>query len=419
MKIYDSYKNTDVQWIGKIPSHWSFGKMKYQLSNNDGGAWGDDLKNENTGTIVIRSTEITIDGKWNLSNPMKRLLSDTELKKTLLCSGDIIITKSSGSPDHIGKSVIVNSEVEKLRCSFSNFVQRIRFKNFNPKLYHYILNNYITREQYRFLTQSSIGLGNLNSTTLNEIILPLIPISEQQKILSFLDNKTSLIDSLIEKIQKKNNLLKEKRLKLVEDILLNSEVKRIQLKHLVDLVKRPIHRDNDNSYTKIGMYNWARGIFKHPSKKGSDLGDSTFNYIKEGDFLLSGQFSWEGSVSIVEKEFNDCIASHRFHILNVKKNLILNEYLWSYFTSQEGHFLLKENSPGSAGRNRPLNIMNLLKEKLPYPKMSLQLEIQRLVIETNEFEKYSKQKIKLLKEYRQSLISSVVTGKVRIMEDMV
>ena len=209
MKIYNSYKETGVEWIGEIPSHWDFGEMRYQLSNNDGGVWGKDVENENDGTVIIRSTEITIDGNWDLSNPMKRLLTNPEIEKTILFEGDIVLTKSSGSQDHIGKSVIVNSEVENLKCCYSNFVQRLRFKNYNPKLYHYILNNYIVREQYRYLTQSTTGLGNLNSTTLNEIKIPYIPLPEQQQIVSFLDTKTSLIDSFIEKTQQKIELLKD------------------------------------------------------------------------------------------------------------------------------------------------------------------------------------------------------------------
>ena len=210
---------------------------------------------------------------------------------------------------------------------------------------------------------------------------------------------------------------KEKRLKLVEDVILNSNTKRVRLGYVVDLVKRPIDRENNETYTKIGMYNWGRGIFKYPSELGSDLGDSTFNYLKECDLLLSGQFSWEGSVSLVEQEQDNCISSHRFHILNGIEGKILNEYLWSYFTSQEGHFLLNENSPGSAGRNRPLNIGKLLKEKIPVPEMEVQMEIQRLVIETNNYEKYSKRRTELLKEYRQSLISEVVTGKLKVTKD--
>ena len=129
---------------------------------------------------------------------------------------------------------------------------------------------------------------------------------------------------------------------------------------------------------------------------------------------MSGQFSWEGSVSMVGKEVHNCISSHRFHILMGRKDIVLNEYLWSYFTSQEGHFLLTENSFGSSGRNQPLNIGRLLKEKIPIPELSFQLKIKELVDYTRRFEKHSKRNIELLKEYRQSLISEVVTGKRKV-----
>ena len=113
---------------------------------------------------------------------------------------------------------------------------------------------------------------NLRQDRLKATRVFIPPFHEQKQIVSFLDNKTSLIDSLIEKTQQKIELLKEKRLKLIEDILLNPDTKRIRLKHVVNLVKRPIQREENKTFTKIGMYNWGRGIFKYPSEKGSELG---------------------------------------------------------------------------------------------------------------------------------------------------
>ena len=124
---------------------------------------------------------------------------------------------------------------------------------------------------------------NLRQDRLKSIPVFIPSIKEQKQIVSFLDKKNILINSIIEKIQIKIRLLKEKKLKLIENILLDSGTKRIQLKHIVNLVKRPVKRENNKDYTKIGMYNWGRGVFKYPSEKGSDLGDSSFNFLKEGD----------------------------------------------------------------------------------------------------------------------------------------
>ena len=51
----------------------------------------------------------------------------------------------------------------------------------------------------------------------NPIVIP--PLSEQQQIVSFLDNKTTLIDSLIKKTQRKSELLKEKRTSLINEVV--------------------------------------------------------------------------------------------------------------------------------------------------------------------------------------------------------
>ena len=212
-------KDSGVEWIGEIPSHWEFGRMKFQLSRNDGGVWGENLENNDEGTIVIRSTEISIDGKWDLSNPVSRSITASEFQKCQLKEGDIVVTKSSGSFKHIGKSVVVNKRIEGLNCCYSNFVQRIRFKRHLPKLYHYILNSYIVREQYRFQTQSTTGLGNLNRSSLDEILLPLIPLYTQFQISQYLDKKTSQFDSLIEKLQRKIVFLKEYQQSLISNVV--------------------------------------------------------------------------------------------------------------------------------------------------------------------------------------------------------
>jgi type I restriction enzyme S subunit len=260
-------------------------------------------------------------------------------------------------------------------------------------------------------TRINLRQDKLTST---HVLLP--PLSEQEQIVQFLDKKTDLIDKLIKCIQDRIDLLKEKRLSLIDKVIHDKDIERVRLKYLVDLINRPVTEYDTTNYTRIGMYNWGRGIFKYEEEIGSELGDSDFSFIKEGDLILSGQFSWEGSVSLVESEFDNCIVSHRFHILKGKDDVLLNEYLWGYFTSQEGHFLLDINSNGFAGRNRPLNIGKLLKEKIPIPRVEIQNEIKKIVEIERMNRKYSDKLINLLQEYRQSLISNVVTGKIKVIE---
>ena len=124
MKAYPKYKDSGVIWFKNIPASWSAGKLKFRLSNNDGGVWGKDV--EENGTVVLRSTEITLNGSWRIEDPAVRKLTDAEMEKALLILGDLLITKSSGSKAHTGKTALVDHHVAKLKACYSNFTQRIR-----------------------------------------------------------------------------------------------------------------------------------------------------------------------------------------------------------------------------------------------------------------------------------------------------
>ena len=443
MKRYDSYKDSGIEWIGEIPSVWKFGKMKYQLSNNDGGVWGSDVENENDGTVVIRSTEITIDGQWDLSNPMKRLLTDSEIEKTLLYSGDIVLTKSSGSPNHIGKSVIVNSEVENLKCCYSNFVQRLRFRNYNSKLYHYILNNHVVREQYRYLTQTTTGLGNLNGTTLNEVFLPFIPLSEQQQIVSFLDTKTSLIDSLIEKTQRKIELLKEKRTSLINELVTKGLNTNVEMRD--SGVEWIGEIPNHWRTSKLGFYTTKIGSGSTPRGGSEVYVDSGVPFIRSQNVHFDGlkmknishiepetHQSMKGSTVIkddvllnitggsigrccvvnIEGEMN---TNQHVSIIRTTKNL-LNIFLNYILNSDVGQSQVVYNISG--GNREGLTIEGIRDFRITLPPLNEQQQIVEYLDEQTQLIdntiSIEEKRIELLKEYRQSLISEVVTGKRKV-----
>ena len=140
MNPYPEYKDSGVEWIGEIPSHWLFGSMKYILSKNDGGIWGDDVEGENDGVFVIRPTEIQISGKWDLTSPMKRLISLEEKEKYKLFEGDIVVTKSSGSSLHIGKSDLPDIEKEKVFKNLLSYIVRRNICGLTTKNYNNIFN---------------------------------------------------------------------------------------------------------------------------------------------------------------------------------------------------------------------------------------------------------------------------------------
>ncbi len=195
MRKYESYKDSGIEWIGEIPSHWEAMKLGMLLSANDGGVWG----NDGGDTYVLRSTEINVDGTWNFEEePAKRDLSATEINKALLIEGDLLVTKSSGSELHIGKTAIVDYRVAKMNCCYSNFMQRLRIRNENnARLYFYFLNSLLAREQYNYLSNTTTGLANLGAEILSNVKVPVPTPDEQIVLAKYLDRRTADIDQLI------------------------------------------------------------------------------------------------------------------------------------------------------------------------------------------------------------------------------
>ena len=211
---YAAYKDTGVQWLGAIPVHWEVKPLKTALIRNDSGVWGDDFDED--GSIVLRSTEQTADGRWKIAEPARRRLSARDAASARLSVGDLIVTKSSGSADHIGKTTIVDTRIAAMKCCYSNFMQRLRVSaDHVPRFFWYFMNSRAGREQLVMSSSTTTGLGNLNGSILASTNFPLAPPAEQRAVANFLDRETAKIDALVAKKERLIELRREKRTALI------------------------------------------------------------------------------------------------------------------------------------------------------------------------------------------------------------
>lgn len=248
--------------------------------------------------------------------------------------------------------------------------------------------------------------------------IPTPDLQEQQAIADFLDRETSKLDSLITAKERLLDLLRERRAALVHHSTELEATRWLRFGAVASQVQRAVTRDHAASYQPVGLLNRGRGIFHKKPTLGSELGDSSFFWLAEGDLIFSGQFAWEGAVALAGAEDAGRVASHRYPLFRANPGRAETGFLFAFFTSPRGQFLLSENSRGAAGRNRPLNVRTLVKEQIPVPPLSHQAGVAAFVQVEKRVRQTIAKQLARLREQRIALISAAVTGRIDVREEL-
>ena len=192
MKRYDSYKDSGVEWIGEIPSGWEKSPIKYYY-NYKKGSRGQELTKtyiqDNLGVYPVYSGQTENEG-------ILGTISDFEFD----FPEGVIFTTTVGVK-------MMSTKVLKNKFSLSqNCLIMIPKKEVNSDFVNYFISIdwFFRKLQFPKILQPSLRMEDID-----QYFFYYPPLSEQQQIVSFLDDKTSLIDSCIEKNQRKIKLLKE------------------------------------------------------------------------------------------------------------------------------------------------------------------------------------------------------------------
>ena len=281
-----------------------------------------------------------------------------------------------------------------------------------PRYAHHLLRSPAFQEEfYRWGHGIVADLWTTRYGDMKNIRLRVPDLATQRQIADFLDRETARIDLLIEKKQRLVDMVAPRLDALIHEARKRGNWRRFGF--CAQTTPRPIPHNQDATYVPLGLYNRGRGFFRKPETAYDDLGESSFFFVEEGDLVFSGQFAWEGAVGFVPEREHGSVVSHRYPVYTGIKG-VLSDYLFAYFRSHHGQFLMDNCSRGAAGRNRPLNTRILEKEKIPVPNIELQQRVAKVI----EFERRLKEKtapsIDRLKEYRSALITAAVTGQIDV-----
>ncbi len=433
-KGYEKYKDSGVNWIDEIPNSWAVRKLKH-IANITGGSTPE------SETTKYWDGDIPWVTPVDLSSVTNHLILDTKRKITkegLDSCGTTLVPKDSiilSTRAPIGSIAVAGVEL----CT-NQGCKAITTKVGNPFFYYYQL--LIWKE-----VLESFGAGatfkELPSSELKDFWITEPSFEEQEVIVNYLDRKTSQIAQLIAQKEKLIELLQEKRQAVINEAVTRGLNQNVKLKDsgIEWLGKIPAHWEVKKlKYLASGVLtgktpNTDRTDYFEPEEVDwftpSDFNDQlvlensrrkiSSKAIKENavllfrkdSVLLIGIGATLGKIGILKYD-----ASCNQQINAITFNELINPLFGLYYLSR-----IREQMQ-SASTASTLAILNQSGTKdlmITCPPISEQNEIVRWIQDKlpQIEEAISKIKVQIekLHEYRQSLISEVVTGKVDVRED--
>ena len=271
LQPYSLYKPSGVPWLGDVPVYWDVPSLKHVCSRYAlYGANVSAAKYLQSGIRFLRTSDITDTGNLNEDGVF---LPEATVRDYMLNDGDILLSRSGT----VGRSFLYQSNLHG-PCSYAGYLVRfIPGERVIPK-YIFFFTKTASFEGFLRSVAISSTIENVNANKYSAAKLPLPPLSEQKSIVIHLSKKTYQIDSLIEKLQRKVELLKERRTALISQCVTKGLDPNAEMK--------------DSGVEWIGEVpiNWERSSLKYSMiiLMGQSPSSENCNYDQIGKPFLQG-----------------------------------------------------------------------------------------------------------------------------------
>ena len=437
---YAEYKDSGVEWLGKIPSHWEISSLKRCVDGCTNGIWGSEPEENSDNTVVLRVADFDRN-KLEISEDKLTLrnISLKESESRLLKKGDLLIEKSGGGDKTLVGCVVLFDK--DFRAVTSNFVAKMTPKiGYESSFLKYAFSLlYDGRVNYASIKQTT-GIQNLDSDAylMEKFVFP--EKNEQTQIANFLDHETAQIDTLIDKQQTLIQLLKEKRQAVISHAVTkglnpNMPMKDSGVEWLGEVpehwnfatVRRYLLEHRQGYYTSDPYVDDGTKLLRITDLR--ELGEidikecpmvsqtqSLKNYLlKEGDVVFA-RTGGAGSFGVIPKLKEDvAYASYliRFRFL---PRFFDTEYLRFMLIADSFQLAVKSNIHGGVTQN--IHAEDIKNTFVASPPLEEQNKISSyLIAQTNSYADLinkAEQAIQLMQERRTALISAAVTGKIDV-----
>ena len=437
-KKYPSYKNSGVEWLGVVPEHWGVNRFCYLFDEN---------KKKNIG---LQETNVLSLSYGNIKekniNDNKGLLPESFETYQIIESNDIVFRFTDLQNDKRS----LRSAISKYHGIITSAYIAVKTKQ-NADFYNYLFRAYDLQKVFY-----SMGEGmrqSLKMDELNKMPVVLPSEDEQKRIVSFLDTETTRIDKLISKQEKLIELLEEQRKSIISHAVTKGlnpnalmkdsgvewlgrvpcdwqyySIKRT-IKVLTDYTANGSFADlaKNVNYLDYGFSRLVRltDLREDLNNNGVYITEDAHKYLKKselfgGELLLANVGAYAGFACLMPyKKIKATLAPNMF-LLRFKEQRINNKFMYYLINSKTIQYQFQVSMTSTA--QPKLNKDNVKNIVMFLPTLQIQNEIveyldsENLILDNLIFKQQAL--IEKLKEYRASIISHAVTGKIDVREHM-
>lgn len=423
---YQEYKDSGVDWLGEIPSHWELKRLKYLAPISD-----ERYFEQNRYQIYIGLEHIESGTGKLLANP---ITEQVESIASIFKPGDVLFGKLR---PYLAKVFL--PEFEGI-CSTELLVLRSH-GIIHPKVLFYQL---LCEDLIRWISSTTFGtkMPRADPAQISNIYIAFGSNADQRSIFNFLDRETAKIDALMEKKEKLIELLKEKRAALITqavtkgldpsvpmkdssvewfgEIPAHWEKKRLKFLLLAPLkygANEAAELDDPElpRYVRITDID-ERDALRNETFKSLPAEIAKEYLLSEGDLLFARSGATVGKTFLYRRSWGKCAYAGYLIRARLDSNKIYPDFI-RYFTASLNYWQWLTAAFIQA------TIQNMSAERyasliLPVPPIAEQLAIvdflDREIMKVDALAENIQKGIDLLKEYRSALISAAVTGKIDV-----
>ena len=435
---YSSYKESKIDWVGKIPSHWKIFRttdLCYQNKRKNIGTVEKNLLSLSYGNIIEKDFDTAFG-----------LLPASFETYQIVKPGIIILRLTDLQNDK--KSVRVG--LVKVRGIITSAYLGLVFnRKIHSAFMYYLLHSYDVLKVFYSQGGSMRQSMKFDDFKSIEIIIP--PLEEQTAIAEYLDTKTQAIGKKVSLLEKKIGYYQELRKSLINETVTRGLDKNVKLKdngielgdyHMISQIPEHWSTHRLDWITTIVRGNTGFGkdelldngkyvALQYGKTYQVDEINNTFQYFVNSEFYKQTQIvNFGDTILITTSETIEDLGHSCFYnrdelgliggeqiILKPNPGVIFGKYL--YYCSKEFRTKLRRNATGL--KVYRFNTDDLKQIFIALPPLEEQIQIAdyltNKIFKIDQIIKNIQTQITTLKELRKTLINDVVTGKIKVIND--